>query len=209
MPTRVFLMRHAQTDRPTIFHGYESDADLSELGFRQAAALAPIIAAQKPVAIISSGMKRARLTATPMAKLCGLPLRIEEQLHERKIGELVGTSTLGEFGDWHDTLAEWSKGNTAATSPGAESFDQVRDRVLPVWERLLSEFAGKSIAIVAHGIVCRVLLLSWLPGYSARDWLRVGRIPNASISEVVVHEGKREAVRIAEIPPEIEKLGKG
>src|SRR5437016_3429128 len=40
MPTRVLLLRHAETADPTIFHGAESDVGLSERGRRQADELA-------------------------------------------------------------------------------------------------------------------------------------------------------------------------
>ena len=58
MPTRVWLMRHAETCRPDVFHGFESDVDLSELGYRQAAAVAPVIAAHRPDFICCSAMLR-------------------------------------------------------------------------------------------------------------------------------------------------------
>ena len=35
MSTHVFLLRHAETAAPTVFHGYESDVDLSERDVRQ------------------------------------------------------------------------------------------------------------------------------------------------------------------------------
>jgi broad specificity phosphatase PhoE len=67
MPTRVLLLRHAETANPVIFHGAESDVGLSERGRQQADAIAPILAAHSPTAIISSGMRRAIDTATPPA----------------------------------------------------------------------------------------------------------------------------------------------
>ena len=98
MPTRVLLMRHAETCNPGVFHGYESDADLTEFGYRQAAAAAPGIAALRPDVVCSSAMLRARMTATPIAQACQLPLHIEPELHERKVGKLVGTQVNPALG---------------------------------------------------------------------------------------------------------------
>src|SRR5687767_14217573 len=133
MPTRVWLMRHAETARPDVFHGAESDVDLSELGYRQAEAIAPVVAAFKPHAVVSSGMLRARMTAQPIATTCGLSLQVEPDLHERRVGDLVGAAVNPELGIWPDTLRRWIDGDTSYSPPGAESFDDMRERVLPVW----------------------------------------------------------------------------
>lgn len=200
MQTRVWLMRHAQTNPPDVFHGYESDADLSELGRRQVDAVAPVVAGYRPDAVISSGMLRARLTAEPIARLCSLPLLVEPNLHERKVGSLSGMKVQPELGGWPETVERWIAGDTGYAPKGAESFDDVRDRVLPVWDRLTSTHAGKSIVVVCHGNVSRVLLLSLLTGYSVRDWRKIGRIPNVAISELIGSGRDWQARRISEVP---------
>jgi broad specificity phosphatase PhoE len=183
--TTVLLIRHAESARPDVFHGWESDIDLSPRGVRQAVALAPVIAALKPDVLVSSNMLRARRTAEAIASACHLPIQIEPQLHERKVGPMQGTPVVGHLGVWPDTLARWVAGETSYAPEGTESFDQIRDRVLPVWDRITRENQGKTIAIVAHGIVIRVTLVSVLEGYNPADWSRLGRIANASLSEVV------------------------
>lgn len=208
MPTRVLLMRHAQTCRPDVFHGFESDADLSELGYRQAAAAAPVVAAQRPDFVYSSGMLRARMTAEPIARACHLPLHIEPELHERKVGNLVGMPAQPELGIWPDTLLRWVEGDTSFAPEGSESFDAIRQRVLPIWDRLTARHEGKTVAVVCHGIVCRVLLLSLLPNHTVADWTKLGRIQNLSISELVGEGRTWKALRIAEVPEEVRELRK-
>jgi glucosyl-3-phosphoglycerate phosphatase len=132
MQTRVWLLRHAQTDRPQIFHGAESDTELSELGYRQAETIAPVIASYQPHVIIASGMIRAQKTAHPIAKACGLPLHTEPYLHERKVGDLVGKPSQGEFGVWPDTLQRWLNGEPHFAPPGSESFVDMQQRILPI-----------------------------------------------------------------------------
>jgi probable phosphoglycerate mutase len=205
MPTTVYLIRHAETARPDVFHGFESDTDLGARGYWQAAALGPVVAALKPDVLVSSNMLRARVTAHAIATASGLPVRIEPLLHERKVGDMQGTPVQGEFGVWPDTLARWVAGDTAYTPQGMESFDQIRDRVLPVWDRITQENQGKTLAVVAHGIVIRVVLLSVVEGYNAADWPRLGRISNASISEVTGSGRAWRAVRIGFVPDEVRK----
>jgi probable phosphoglycerate mutase len=201
--TKVFLIRHAETARPDVFHGYESDTDLGPRGFRQAAALAPVVAALKPDVLVSSNMLRARRTADAIARACHLPVRIEPQLHERKVGAMQGTPVQGHLGVWPDTLARWVAGETWYAPPGMESFDDVRARVLPVWDRVTRGNPDRAVAVVAHGIVIRVILVSVLEGYNAADWPRLGRLANASISEVVGSGRAWRAGRIGHVPDEV------
>jgi probable phosphoglycerate mutase len=206
MSTRVLLIRHAETARPGVFHGFESNIDLGPRGHRQAEAVAPIVAAIGPQVLVSSSMLRARRTAEVIARACRLPIQFEKDLHERKVGNMQGTPIQGDFGVWPETLARWVAGETSYAPDGMESFDQIRDRVLPVWDRVTRENTGKTIAIVAHGIVCRVILLSVLEGYNAADWPRLGRIANASISEVVGSGRNWRAIRIGHVPEEVRKI---
>jgi broad specificity phosphatase PhoE len=200
MPTRVLLLRHAESANPHVFHGAESDVGLSERGLKQAAALAPVITARSPDRVISSAMLRARLTAEPIAQACGLPLEIEPELHERRVGPQSGQPNNSPDGIWPDTLAHWMAGDTGYALPGAESYDDLRRRVLPVWQRLTADADGRTLAIICHGVICRVLLFSLLPGLTLRDWHRFGPIRNAGISELVGTDGKWEAPRINEVP---------
>src|SRR5262245_34494343 len=118
MPTRVLLLRHGESADPTVFHGAESDIGLSERGMRQAEVVTPILAAYSPAAVISSGMRRALLTAEPIAAACGLPIRIEPALHERRVGALAGATF--DHGDvWPETLRRWMAGETSYAPPGA------------------------------------------------------------------------------------------
>ena len=205
MPTRVILLRHAETANPLIFHGAESDVGLSARGRRQAEAIAPLLAAHGPQVVVSSAMRRAVETAAPIARLCGLELRIEPELHERRVGTLSGTPTRQREGVWPDTLRRWLAGDTAFAPPGAESFDDIRRRVLPVWQRLTGEHVGQTLVIVAHGIVCRVLLLSLLYGYDVDDWHRIGT-DNVAIHELLHERDTWRALRINELPVEVADL---
>lgn len=200
MPTRVLLLRHGETADPSVFHGAESDVGLSARGRRQAEAAAATLAPFAPAQVTSSAMLRARETAEPIARACGLPLRVEPALHERAVGALSGTPTNGSDGVWPDTLRRWIEGDTGYAPPGAESFDSIRDRVWPVWTRLTDERPGQTQVIVAHGVVCKVLLLTVLPEYTVADWRRMGPIYNVGVTELVLETGRWRALRMNEPP---------
>jgi broad specificity phosphatase PhoE len=179
-------MRHAETADPTVFHGAESDIGLSERGQQMARRIAPYVASFHPDVVISSGMHRAKATAQPIADAAArLPLHIEPNLHERRVGILQGQPHTPEHPVWTETIARWTSGETHFTTPGAESLDAIRQRVFPVWQKLTSTFAGRKLVIVGHGMVCKVLLLSLLPDWSVNRWRQFGPIPNLSLSELV------------------------
>jgi probable phosphoglycerate mutase len=206
VPTRVFILRHGESADPTVFHGAESDVGLSDRGRRQAEAVAPILAAESPAAVVSSAMRRARDTAAPIAAACGLPVRLEPQLHERRVGALSGTPFVTGEGVWPDTLRRWIAGDTAFAPPGAESFDDIRARVLPVWKRLTRQEDGRCLVVVTHGVVCKALFLSILPGLSVADWHRLGPIRNAAITELEKAGERWEARRLNELPDAVAAL---
>jgi broad specificity phosphatase PhoE len=121
-------------------------------------------------------------------------------LHERRVGGLSGTPTSNPESGWPETARRWAIGETSYTTDGAESFDAIRGRAIAAWQRITQEHAGKSVVIVAHGIVCKVLLLSLLHGYSAADWARLGPIPNVAVSELLETDGGWQAVTLNEQP---------
>lgn len=208
--TTIWLTRHAETATPTVFHGAESDVALSDLGRLQAAAAAGWFAPLGVTAVVSSGMIRARDTAAPIAEACGVPHLVEPQLHERRVGAMSGTSFSSVGGPWPETIARWEAGDTAFTTPGAESFDELRSRLLPAFERVAAAHAGGRVVVVAHGVVCKVLLLSLLPGYGPAAWTRLGRVPNLAVSELTRQAGEPWAVRgLLAVPPPVAALSAG
>ncbi len=206
MPTRVFVLRHGESADPSVFHGAESDVGLSARGRKQAEAVAPFLAAQRPAALVSSAMRRARDTAAPIAAACGLPVLVEPQLHERRVGALTGTPFGAADGVWPDTLRRWMTGDTAFAPPDAESFEDIRARVLPVWDRLVHTYDNRCLVVVAHGVVCKVLFLSVLPGLSPADWPKLGPIRNAALTELERADGPWQARRLNWLPEAVAAL---
>jgi probable phosphoglycerate mutase len=204
--TRIILLRHAESANPQVFHGAESDVGLSALGHKQAGLLAEAIVPYRPDFLVSSAMRRARETAEPIARACRLSIRLEPDLHERRVGSLAGTPFSRKEGVWFETLQRWMSGETDYAPPGAESFDTIRDRVMPVWERLAVMGNKKTTVVLAHGVVCKVLLICILPELSLRDWDRIGPIQNTALNELVLSGGTWQAVRINELPEGIRRL---
>ena len=202
--TRVWLARHAETTTPTVFHGAESDIGLSSHGERQALAAAEWFQTLRPTRLISSYMLRARRTAEPIARETGLPHLIESRFHERRIGDMSGQPFSTTDGFWPITVREWSSGNTAYTTPDAESFDDLRERLIDAWNDTMTAHAGERIVIIAHGVVCKVLLLCLLKDFGPKRWVELGRVPNLAVSELYGDsETGWHAEQILQVPPPV------
>ena len=193
--SRVLILRHAETSQPDIFHGAESDVGISERGRRQAETVAPLLAAERPAAVVSSAMRRARESAEPIARACGLELEIQPTLHERRVGPLSGTRTHPPNDLWESTIARWKAGEFNYALPGAESFLDIRNRVLPVWEQLTHRYSGQTWVLVVHGVVIRVLMISILPEFQPFGWHQIG-ITNLAVNELLWNSTRWVSTRL-------------
>jgi len=200
--TRVWLCRHAETATPLVFHGAESDEVLSPLGRQQALAAAEWFCDKTIDVVVSSIMRRAVETARPVARACGRSIHTEEQLHERRVGALCGTSFSLSAGPWVETLEHWTAGHTAFTTPGAESYNDLVARLLPAWQRIIEQHQGRRIVVVCHGIVVKVLLLTVLKGWGPSRWHELGRVANLAVSEITASSPNEwTAVSLLSVPP--------
>ena len=208
-PECVWLLRHAETATPHVFHGAESDEPLGELGPRQAVALGEWFVEQRPTAVVSSAMRRAAATAAPVARLCGVPHTVEAGLHERRVGDFCGRPFAEVEVPWHATVAHWTAGDTGFTTPGAESYDDLRARLLDAWHRTVAAHAGARLVVVAHGIVCKVLLLELLPDHGPTAWARLGRVPNVAVSCLRMTPAGYVAAPLLTVPEPVLRLNGG
>lgn len=121
----IAFIRHGETapNRDGFMLG-RADPGLTEEGRRQAERLAAALGAQRPSAVLTSPLTRARETAAPIAEACGLPTDVDERLIEIDWGTWdgrpVGTFASAEVERWR---AE------AGTAPEGESLRSVGERV--------------------------------------------------------------------------------
>jgi probable phosphoglycerate mutase len=143
-------------------------------------------------------MRRARQSAEPIARACGVTHEIEPTLHERRVGVLSGTRTSPNNDLWNSTICRWESGELEYALPGAESFIDIRNRVLPAWERLTRHYNGKTWILVVHGVVIRVLMISLLPEFQPFGWHSIG-ITNLAVNELRWDFGRWVAVRLNQV----------
>ncbi|OHX67592.1 alpha-ribazole phosphatase family protein [Flammeovirga pacifica] len=148
----IYLVRHTTPDveASKILYG-QTDLDL-DINFEQEAKdVQELIGDVMLSNIYYSPLKRCKLLAR---KLNG-DLRIEDpRLFEISYGDWE-MKTFQELGN---ELKEWTKYFDHKAAPNGESLMDVKSRLCDFWQDNISYDEGKSIAIVTHGVVMRIIL---------------------------------------------------
>lgn len=140
----IVLVRHGETaaNRARLALG-RADPSLTELGRRQAQALADRFAASAIERVVSSPLRRAMETATAIATTLDCGVEVEDRLVELDYGEWDERS----FGDLPaEDLARWRR-DASFAPPGGESLIDVGARVGPWCESLVG---GPTVIAVSH-----------------------------------------------------------
>ena len=183
--TTFLLVRHGESlaNLHHIFCG-QSDYDLSEKGYAQAAGTAQYIAEHYAVdRIYSSDLIRVVMTARHTADKLGLPLELTRDLREINVGDWEGL-TYDEVNDrWPAENHVWRNDFAHAACPGGESVRGLFDRINLAFRCFAEENDGKTIALFSHATPIRSMLTAWqgLPfeAISTTPWP-----PNASVTVV-------------------------
>ncbi len=165
--TIVYLIRHAETvDEKGIRNTNENFQIINEKeilsveGEEQAEKLSENVELKNLDIIWSSSYTRAKATAKYIANVNNLPFNLDNDLSERKLGNL---KELGEFMKdkiSRDPSQEQLLDRTFRTSDG-ESAEQTRKRMNNFFDRILKEYDGKRIAVISHGGSIKFFLLNW------------------------------------------------
>jgi len=147
---KLLVIRHGQSKADILnVHEGRADFELTELGIRQAQAMANWVAREYDVKrIYSSPLKRARQTAEQLAKIVGLEVQEETDLMEFNNGLLAGL-TRAEANEKYPRVPGLP---LHAAVYGQESALEFRFRAERVISRIIAENADDStIAIFSHG----------------------------------------------------------
>jgi broad specificity phosphatase PhoE len=161
-PRRLVLLRHGRTEWNRIgrAHGH-ADVSLDALGRVQAENAARHLAAYEPTFLWSSDLARARETAELLAAATGVAIKDDPRLREYDVGVRQGM-TFGEFeADYPDLVAQFRAGGSA-TVPGAETTEQVVERMRAVITDAVDALDhGDTGILVGHGASLRTGLLGF------------------------------------------------
>ena len=148
--TTVLLVRHGLT--PTtgqVLPGRAKGLHLADEGREQAAITAQRIGELSRIdAVYSSPLERAKETAAPISKACGLRTKVDRGLFECDFGEWTGQKLKDLM-----KLPEWQTVQRAPSTfrfPGGESFTEMQTRMVSTLDRLRGAHPGGTIVCVSH-----------------------------------------------------------
>ena len=158
--SNIYLIRHAQHVEDFSLEGQFYGPPLAPIGITQAEHLRDRLAATCEIqadVLITSPLLRASATAEILAPALGLPVMVDEDFQEFRIGNRTGIpdKDIGEaFG-----LVEFEREPLRPVAPGGESWQQFTTRISSAFGRITRDYDGKTIVIVTHdGVICASFL---------------------------------------------------
>lgn len=154
--TIVYLIRHAETVDENGIRNTSEDSQLinekeilSVEGEEQAKRLSENEELQNLDVIWSSSYTRAKATAKYIANVNDLPFNLDNNLSERKLGNLKELGKFMKDKSTRDPSQEQLLDRNYKTSNG-ESAEDTRKRMNIFFNKILKEYEGNKIAVVSH-----------------------------------------------------------
>lgn len=163
MQTTIYMIRHAES--PFVF-GEEKTRGLSKEGLEKSKKVAEIFEDIDVDLIASSSYRRAIQTVEYLANKKDLPIIKFEELRERPIKGLDYKLPWDEL----VKAIEKSFADIDYSLRGGESTRKAQERSIPIMEKLLDEFKGKSIVIGTHGNIMTIIMNYYDKEYGFNFW---------------------------------------
>ena len=161
----IYLIRHAETTDENGIRNTNEDSQminekeiLSVYGEEQSKRLSENVELNNIDVIWSSSYTRAKATAKYIANNNNLPINLDSNLNERKLGNLKELGKFMKDKKTRDPSQEQLLDRKFKTSDG-ESAEDTRERMTGFFDKILKEFEGKKIAIVSHRRFNKIFLI--------------------------------------------------
>jgi len=190
MKTTLYLVRHGQSlgnlNEQMLGH---TDLDLSELGYRQAAATFERLKDTHFDAVYSSPLQRAYNTVLPHAKHRGLTVVPLDALKEIYLGRWEGMYLADVVRRWPYTFWElWRANFGICTPPGGEYVQKGAARVQNALTEIARRHEGQTVLIGGHAGIFRAVCANIAGIPAERVGAELPYMTNASFS-VLTYEG--------------------
>lgn len=163
MKTRLFLVRHGEVeaDYQRVFGG-RLDMNLSPRGQAQARAMAAFLEPAPLDQIYASPMKRVQQTLAPLVNAHRPAPQMLEGLREVDFGAWTGLTWEQVHDRFGASAFSWLTQLAQGGIPEAEPPEAFATRVRRCLDEILATAPGRSVAVVCHGGVIRMLLAQLL-----------------------------------------------
>lgn len=183
---KVYLLRHGETEGNVkgAFFGV-SETPLSQKGIQQAKDLYHRMKSEDIDQVLVSPLSRAQETSS----YAGFSeYEIIEDLIEMNFGAFEGLTYKEIEASHKEETALWIKEGTAYVFPNGESLETFFERVIKAYKRILKDYRGKNLLIVAHGGVIRSILAHEISEDFSHYWKY--RVDNCGLSILAYEDGQ-------------------
>jgi alpha-ribazole phosphatase/probable phosphoglycerate mutase len=157
--TRLWLIRHGEPVEQARHRCYGSlDVELSGTGRAQMAQVAEYLRTEPVAAIYSSPSSRALESARILSASLSCPVEIAPDLREIDFGDFEGLTWDEISARYPNAYRQWMETPTEMQFPNGESFPKMRARVLSAFDTIRREQEDRTVVIVSHGGVNRILI---------------------------------------------------
>jgi broad specificity phosphatase PhoE len=167
----IYLVRHGTTDwnQGEIFRG-RLDIKLNEAGRAEARALAAYFQDVDLAGVFSSPLSRAMETAQAIAETKGLEVKPDAAFVDLNFGDWQGLPVQRVKAEYPDLFRLWVERPQEVTFPGGETLAQARERAWEGFQRLFQQHEEKSILIVSHRVITKLLICTVLGIGESHFW---------------------------------------
>jgi len=160
---KIYLVRHGQTDYNLqgIVQGRTIDSSLNATGKKQALSFWEAFKEVPFEKIYTSSLKRTKESVQKFIDL-DIPTNEESGLDEISWGKYDGKKIFDDDYYW-EVVKEWNSGNVSLRIEGGESPEDVRDRQLPVIDKIANS-KEDLVLVCMHGRAMRILLSHFIDG---------------------------------------------
>ncbi len=170
------------------------DVDITENGIQQMHRLAGLLSEKSISAIYSSDLIRSVKGAQIIAARIGISHTPLRELRERSVGAWEGLTAEEIRVRFPAEYIQWRTDLLGYRPPGGECLNDVRERVLPVFRRLVRSHPDQEIGMLLHGGVNRVILSEAL-GMDIQNLFRIDQAFGA-LNIIEYHDDGSAVVRL-------------
>jgi probable phosphoglycerate mutase len=195
----LHLVRHGDTLQSA--EGYfagDIDPPLTDRGKAQAERIAKMASAMELAAIYVSPKLRARMTAEPTARACGVEPIVIDGLREIAYGSWEGKKESEVKVSDAEAFTAWSQDPSLVSPPGGESAFAIAARALPVLVRAREEHPTGNVMLFSHKATIRVMVCALLGVPLGRFRSHVA-CPTGSLTSFEFGERGAMLVRIGDV----------
>lgn len=195
--TKIILVRHGEVagnaGKLPAFVGW-SDLPLNARGEQQAQAVGEYLQNENIVAVYSSDLQRAKLTAQRIAEKRNLEVQTDADLREVNYGKWEGLSEADLHREYSSAWQARQSDRWNVAAPEGENYAQMWTRFLPKWNALVEKHQNETVVLVGHNGLLRILLC-YLLGAPFENFKRI-RVANCGVTRVEIERGGSGGERI-------------